>query len=175
MRIGLGQDLHRLVPGRRFLLAGVELEADRGELGHSDGDVLAHAVIDAVLGAAALGDIGALFPPSDPKWKDADSMELLRIAFDKVKAQGWQLQNLDCVVTCEKPKLIPYRERIRAALAAALEVGPEAIFVKGKTAEGLGSIGAGEAAAAEAICLLEKSEPTNLLAQGSLGTVEHHE
>ncbi|GHU54882.1 2-C-methyl-D-erythritol 2,4-cyclodiphosphate synthase [Spirochaetia bacterium] len=156
IRIGLGRDLHRLIPGRRFLLAGVELEADRGELGHSDGDVLAHAVTDAVLGAAALGDIGALFPPSDPQWKDADSMELLRIAFGKVKEQGWRLSNLDCVVTCERPKLIPYRDRIRAALAAALDVGPEAIFVKGKTAEGLGPIGEGTAVDAEAICLLER-------------------
>ncbi|GHV91717.1 2-C-methyl-D-erythritol 2,4-cyclodiphosphate synthase [Spirochaetia bacterium] len=156
IRVGLGRDLHRLVQGRRFLLAGVELEADRGELGHSDGDVLAHAVTDAVLGAAGLGDIGALFPPSDPKWKDADSMELLRIAFGKVKEQGWRLQNLDCVVTCETPRLIPYRERIRASLAAALDAGPAAIFVKGKTAEGLGPIGAGEAVDAEAICLLEK-------------------
>ncbi|GHT64005.1 2-C-methyl-D-erythritol 2,4-cyclodiphosphate synthase [Spirochaetia bacterium] len=156
IRIGLGWDLHRLVPLRRFLLAGVELEADRGELGHSDGDVLAHAVIDAVLGAAALGDIGTLFPPSDPKWKDADSMELLRLAFSKVKEQGWRLSNLDCVVTCERPKLIPYRERIRAALAAALDVGPEVIFIKGKTAEGLGPIGEGAAVEAEAVCLLER-------------------
>jgi 2-C-methyl-D-erythritol 2,4-cyclodiphosphate synthase/2-C-methyl-D-erythritol 4-phosphate cytidylyltransferase len=156
IRVGLGQDLHRLVQGRRFLLAGVELEADKGELGHSDGDVLAHAVTDAVLGAAALGDIGALFPPSDPRWKDADSMELLRTAFGKAKEQGWRLRNLDCVVTCEKVKVAPCRERIRASLAAALGAGPEAIFVKGKTAEGLGPIGAGEAVAAEAICLLEK-------------------
>ncbi|GHV58150.1 2-C-methyl-D-erythritol 2,4-cyclodiphosphate synthase [Spirochaetia bacterium] len=156
IRIGLGRDLHRLVPGRRFLLAGVELESDRGELGHSDGDVLAHAVIDAVLGAAGIGDIGALFPPSDPQWKDADSMELLTVAFGKVKEQGWHLSNLDCVVTCESPKLIPYRERIRAALAAALEVDSDAIFVKGKTAEGLGPIGEGAAVDAEAVCLLEK-------------------
>jgi 2-C-methyl-D-erythritol 2,4-cyclodiphosphate synthase len=159
IRIGLGRDLHRLVPGRRFLLAGVELASDRGELGHSDGDVLAHAVIDAVLGAAALGDIGAFFPPSDPKWKDADSMELLRIAFGKVKEQGWHLVNLDCVITCERPKIIPYRDQIRAALAVVLEVSPEAIFIKGKTAEGLGLIGEGVAVVAEAVCLLEKTAP----------------
>ncbi|GHV62479.1 2-C-methyl-D-erythritol 2,4-cyclodiphosphate synthase [Spirochaetia bacterium] len=161
IRIGLGRDLHRLVQGRRFLLAGVELEADRGELGHSDGDVLAHAVTDAVLGAAGLGDIGALFPPSDPRWKDADSMELLRIAFGKVKEQGWHVVNLDSVVTCERPRLIPCRECIRAALAAALEAPLEAIFVKGKTAEGLGPIGEGAAVDAEAVCLLEKQGSTN--------------
>jgi 2-C-methyl-D-erythritol 2,4-cyclodiphosphate synthase len=137
-------------------LAGVELESDRGELGHSDGDVLAHAVTDAVLGAVGLGDIGALFPPLDPRWKDADSMALLRIAFGKVKEQGWRLSNLDCVVTCERPKIIPYRERIRTALAAALETNPAAIFVKGKTAEGLGPIGEGAAVDAEAVCLLEQ-------------------
>jgi 2-C-methyl-D-erythritol 2,4-cyclodiphosphate synthase len=155
IRVGLGRDLHRLVQGRRFLLAGVELPSDRGELGHSDGDVLAHAVTDAVLGAAGLGDIGAFFPPSDPKWKDADSMELLRTAFGKVREQGWRLLNLDCVVTCEKPRLLPYRERIRAALAAALNADIGAIFVKGKTAEGLGPIGEGAAVDAEAVCLLE--------------------
>ncbi|GHV10313.1 2-C-methyl-D-erythritol 2,4-cyclodiphosphate synthase [Spirochaetia bacterium] len=159
IRIGLGRDLHPLLPGRLFLLAGVELASDRGELGHSDGDVLAYAVIDAVLGAAALGDIGVLFPPSDPKWKDADSMELLRIAFGKVKEQGWHLVNLDCVITCERPKIIPYRDQIRAALAAVLEVSPKAIFVKGKTAEGLGPIGEGAAVDAEAVCLLEKTVP----------------
>ncbi|MDR0999171.1 MAG: 2-C-methyl-D-erythritol 2,4-cyclodiphosphate synthase [Treponema sp.] len=156
IRAGLGRDLHRLVPGRRFLLAGVELEADFGELGHSDGDVLAHAVADSLLGAAALGDIGALFPPNEARWKDADSMALLRAAYDLVKGEGWRLVNLDCVVCCEKPKLLPYRDRIRRSLAVVLEAPAEAIFVKGKTGEGLGPVGEGLAVEAEAVCLLER-------------------
>jgi len=154
-RIGLGKDSHRLAQGRRFLLAGVELPAARGELGHSDGDVLAHAVCDALLGAAALGDIGELFPPSDPKWKDADSMSLLRAVFAMVKGSGWRLGNLDCVVVCEEPKVLPFRAEIRRSLAQALETSIDNIFVKGKTAEGLGAVGRGEAVEAIAVCLLE--------------------
>jgi 2-C-methyl-D-erythritol 2,4-cyclodiphosphate synthase/2-C-methyl-D-erythritol 4-phosphate cytidylyltransferase/2-C-methyl-D-erythritol 2,4-cyclodiphosphate synthase len=156
MRIGLGRDLHRLVPGRRFLLAGVELEADFGELGHSDGDALAHAVADALLGAAALGDIGALFPPGEPRWKDADSMALLRAVFGLVKGEGWRLVNLDCVVCCERPRLLPCRDRIRRSLADALEAPVEAVFVKGKSGEGLGPVGEGRAVETEAVCLLER-------------------
>jgi len=154
-RIGLGRDLHRLVSGRKFLLGGVEIPFDKGELGHSDGDVLAHAVCDAILGAAGLGDIGELFPDSDPAYKDADSMELLKRAWQHVKAQGWRLANLDCVLSCEKPKILPYRDRIRASLAKALDADPALVFVKGKTAEGLGPIGNGEAVEATAVCLLE--------------------
>nr|WP_026043752.1 2-C-methyl-D-erythritol 2,4-cyclodiphosphate synthase [Treponema primitia] len=156
MRIGLGRDVHRLVEGRRFLLGGVEIPADKGELGHSDGDVLVHAVIDALLGAAGLGDIGELFPPSDPKWKDADSMKLLGMSWNMVQGAGWRLLNLDCVVSVEKPKLLPHRERIRSSLAAALGVFPETVFVKGKTNEGLDSIGDGLAIEALAVCLLEQ-------------------
>ena len=156
IRIGLGRDLHRLSEGRRFLLAGIELPAKKGEAGHSDGDVLAHAVCDAVLGAAALGDIGFFFPPSDPKWKDADSMKLLESAFVMVKQAGWKLCNLDCVVSCEEPKILPFRDEIRNELAAVLETTIDRVFVKGKTAEGLGEIGSGNAVEATAVCLLEK-------------------
>jgi 2-C-methyl-D-erythritol 2,4-cyclodiphosphate synthase/2-C-methyl-D-erythritol 4-phosphate cytidylyltransferase/2-C-methyl-D-erythritol 2,4-cyclodiphosphate synthase len=156
MRVGLGRDVHRLMQGRRFLLGGVELESDRGELGHSDGDVLAHAVTDAILGAAGIGDIGALFPPSESAWKDADSMTLLRTAFTMVKKSGWGVVNLDCVVCCEQPKLLPYRDRIRCSLAQALEADPGAVFVKGKTGEGLDAVGEGRAVEALAVCLLEK-------------------
>jgi 2-C-methyl-D-erythritol 2,4-cyclodiphosphate synthase len=138
------------------LLAGVRLPFEKGEAGHSDGDVLAHAAADAVLGAAALGDIGELFPPSDSAWKDADSMALLRQAWKQVKAAGWHLENLDCVVICEVPKILPFREQIRAALAAALDADKAAVFVKGKTAEGLDAIGQGLAVEAEAVCLLGK-------------------
>jgi 2-C-methyl-D-erythritol 2,4-cyclodiphosphate synthase len=125
-------------------------------LGHSDGDVLAHAVTDALLGAASLGDIGELFPPGDPAWKDADSMGLLETAFARVKQAGWRLVNLDCVVSCEAPKLLPHRERIRASLAAVLETPVSSIFLKGKTNEGLGPLGEGLAVEALAICLLDR-------------------
>ena len=155
-RIGLGRDLHRLVPGRKFLLGGVEIPFEKGELGHSDADVLAHAVTDALLGAAGLGDIGELYPPEDPAWKDADSLMLLKGAWNLVRQQGWRLVNLDCTVTCERPKLLPHREKIRQSLAEALEADPGAIFVKGKTNEGLGPLGTGEAVEALAVCLIEK-------------------
>lgn len=156
IKVGLGQDLHRLVQGRPFLLGGIEIPSDRGELGHSDGDVLAHAVTDALLGAAGFGDIGELFPPSDPAWRNADSLELLRTAFDMVREQGWRLLNLDCVVTCERPKLLPYRELIRVSLARVLDAVPDRVFVKGKTGEGLGPLGEGLAVEALAVCLLER-------------------
>jgi len=158
IRTGLGYDIHRLRRGRRFLLAGVEIPASKGEDGHSDGDVLAHAVCDAILGASCIGDIGELFPPSDPAWKDADSMELLRNAFARVKKDGWRLVNLDCVVICEKPKVLPFREHLRGSLAAVLEAAPDRVFVKGKTAEGLGPAGKGRAVEVYAQCLLEKND-----------------
>jgi 2-C-methyl-D-erythritol 4-phosphate cytidylyltransferase/2-C-methyl-D-erythritol 2,4-cyclodiphosphate synthase len=156
IKTGLGRDLHRLTPGRKFLIGGIEIPFDRGEQGHSDGDVLAHAVIDAFLGAAGLGDIGELYSPEDPGWKDADSLELLKNAWAKVQNEGWSLLNLDCVVTCEKPKILPYRETIRRSLAQALGADPRSIFIKGKTNEGLGPLGSGEAVEAIAVCLLEK-------------------
>jgi 2-C-methyl-D-erythritol 2,4-cyclodiphosphate synthase len=158
IRVGLGRDLHRLVPDRPFLLGGVRLPSDRGEAGHSDGDVLAHAVTDAILGAAGLGDIGEHFPSSDLAWKDADSMGLLKDAFHRVKAAGWRVLNLDCVVVCESPRILPYREAIREALAAALEMPAGAVSVKGKTNEALGPLGEGLAVEALAICLVEGEE-----------------
>jgi 2-C-methyl-D-erythritol 2,4-cyclodiphosphate synthase/2-C-methyl-D-erythritol 4-phosphate cytidylyltransferase/2-C-methyl-D-erythritol 2,4-cyclodiphosphate synthase len=153
---GLGYDIHRLKRGRRFLLGGIEIPSSKGELGHSDGDALAHAVCDAILGASALGDIGELFPPNDPAWKDADSMELLRNAFARVKKDGWKVVNLDCVIICETPKILPFRDVIRNSLSAALEIPVENVFLKGKTAEGLGVVGKGKAVEVFAQCLLEK-------------------
>ena len=153
IRVGLGRDLHRLETGRRFLLGGVEIPFEKGEAGHSDGDVLAHAVIDAILGAAALGDIGELFPPDNATWKDADSLELLKDAWRRARARGWRLLNLDCVVCCELPKVLPYRDSICRSLAKALELEPDKIFVKGKTNEGTGTA---ETVEALAVCLLEK-------------------
>jgi len=157
LRIGLGRDLHRLETGRRFLLGGVEIPFNKGELGHSDGDVLCHAVCDALLGAIGLGDIGELFPPEDSALKDSDSIELLKEAWQRVKAQGWSLVNLDCVISCEMPKILPHRESIRRSLSQALETDPEFIFVKGKTNEGLGPLGNGEAVEAIVVCLIEKT------------------
>ncbi|MCL2440441.1 MAG: 2-C-methyl-D-erythritol 2,4-cyclodiphosphate synthase [Treponema sp.] len=157
IRSGLGYDIHRLKKGRRFLLGGIEIPFLKGEDGHSDGDVLVHAVIDALLGASALGDIGELFPPSDPAYKDVDSMKLLQIVYSRVKEAKWKLINLDCVVICEKPKVLPFREDIRKSLADALETAIENIFVKGKTAEGLGAAGKGKAVEAFAQCLIEKN------------------
>ncbi len=157
IKVGLGWDLHRLVEGRRFLLAGVEIPAEKGELGHSDGDVLAHALTDALLGAAALGDIGGFFPPSDPRWKDADSMRLLAAAYAKVREAGWIASNVDCVVVCEKPKILPFRDAIRAAIAKALGIAAEDVFVKGKTNEKTGPVGEGLAVEATVVCLIERS------------------
>ena len=156
IRVGVGYDIHRLKKGRRFLLGGVEIPFSKGEIGHSDADVLAHAVCDAILGASGLGDIGELYPPTDPAFKDCDSMLLLRNAFAKVKQAGWRLLNLDCVVICEKPKVLPFRDVIRKSLADTLEVSPDSVFLKGKTSERLGHVGRGKAVQALAVCLLEK-------------------
>jgi 2-C-methyl-D-erythritol 2,4-cyclodiphosphate synthase len=155
-RIGLGTDTHRLVAGRPFLLGGIQLASEVGELGHSDGDVLAHAIADAVLGASALGDIGELFPPSDACWKDANSIMLLQKVWELVSAQGWKLVNLDCVIQCEQPKILPYRNAIRESIAKIFSCQVEQVFIKGKTAEGLDSAGQGLAVHAQAICLLER-------------------
>lgn len=155
-RIGLGNDTHRLIEGRKFLLGGVEIPSEKGEEAHSDGDVLLHAITDALLGAAGLGDIGSYFPPEDAKWKDAASRELIQKCWNDVKAQGYSLVNLDCVVECEKPKLLPYRQKIIESIAEILSVEKERIFVKGKTGEKLDAVGEGKAVKASCICLLEK-------------------
>jgi 2-C-methyl-D-erythritol 2,4-cyclodiphosphate synthase len=156
IRTGLGYDIHRLKKGRRFMLGGVEIPFSKGEMGHSDADVLVHAVCDAILGASGLGDIGELYPPSDPAFKDCDSMLLLRNAFTRVKQAGWRLVNLDCVIICEKPKVLAFKDVIRNSLAGALEVPSDSVFLKGKTAEGLGPVGRGKAVEVLAVCLLEK-------------------
>ena len=159
IRIGLGRDTHRLEKGRRFLLAGVEFPSGKGMDGHSDGDVLAHAVADAVLGAAGLGDIGEFFPSEEACWKDADSMKLLAEIWTRIKDSGWRLVNLDCVILTEEPRILPLREKIRERIAVCLDAEKEAVFVKGKTGEGLGPVGEGLAVEAEAVCLLSKDRP----------------
>ena len=153
IRIGLGRDIHRLAAGRRFLLGGAEIPFDKGETGHSDGDVLAHAVTDALLGAAGLGDIGELYPDSDPAWKDADSLELLKHAWQKVRDEGWDLVNLDCVITCDQPRILPHRQRICRTLAQALGANADQVFVKGKTSEGLADEDSVEALV---VCLIQR-------------------
>lgn len=156
IRVGIGYDLHRLVAGRKLLLGGVELPFEKGEDGHSDGDVLFHAITDAVLGASGLGDIGSFFPPEDNKWKNADSAELLRTVMKEVQAKGWQIENIDCVVKLEKPKFIPYRQQVIESIARVLEVSADRVFVKAKTGEKLPPIGTGDAVEAYVVCLLSK-------------------
>ena len=156
IRVGLGYDLHRLIEGRKLLLGGIELPFERGEDGHSDGDVLFHAITDAVLGASGLGDIGSFFPPEEAKWKDADSAELLRTVMKKVSADGWKIENLDCVVKLEKPKFIPHRQAVIENIAKVLEVEPDQVFVKAKTGEKLPPVGTSEAVEAFVACLLSK-------------------
>lgn len=153
-RTGLGTDTHRLVENRPLLIGGVHIPFEKGELAHSDGDVLLHAITDALLGAAALGDIGELFPPSDSKWKNADSAFLLKSAWERVQKAGWVLENLDCVITIERPKMLPWRKSIQERIAQILDCEAGRIFVKAKTAEGLGDIGEGNAVGAQCVCLL---------------------
>jgi 2-C-methyl-D-erythritol 2,4-cyclodiphosphate synthase len=156
IRVGLGYDKHVLTEGRRLILGGVEIPFEKGEAGHSDGDLLLHAITDALLGASGLGDIGSYFPPSDPKWKDADSSILLKKCWDDVRAAGWSLVNLDCVVALEKPKFLPYRKQVCASIAKILEVDDGQVFVKAKTGEKSGEIGEGKAVEVWCVCLLEK-------------------
>jgi 2-C-methyl-D-erythritol 4-phosphate cytidylyltransferase/2-C-methyl-D-erythritol 2,4-cyclodiphosphate synthase len=154
IRIGNGYDLHRLVTGRPLILAGVPIPFEKGLDGHSDADIVCHAVTDAVLGAAALGDIGRLFPDTDPQWKGANSVALLRGAVARVRDAGYRVSNVDVTVIAQTPKLLPYLEQMRANLAAALGVGPGAVSVKGKTNEGVDSMGHGESMACHAVALL---------------------
>ncbi|MEE3410375.1 MAG: 2-C-methyl-D-erythritol 2,4-cyclodiphosphate synthase [Treponema sp.] len=155
-RVGLGTDLHRLTTGRKLILGGVVIPHALGEDGHSDGDALLHAITDALLGAAALGDIGSYFPPEDNKWKGADSAKLLQAAWKDVRAAGWKLQNLDCVVKLQEPKFLPHRQKVRQSIARILGVSAEQVFVKAKTGERVGPVGLCQAVETEAICLLCK-------------------
>ena len=155
MRIGHGYDVHRLVAGRPLVLGGVTVPSDLGLDGHSDADVLTHAVIDAILGAAALGDIGALFPDTDAEWEGADSVELLRAVAGRAAEAGWAVGNVDATVVLERPKLRPHVDAMRQRLADALGVGLGRVSVKATTGEGMGFVGTGAGAAAHAVCLLE--------------------
>jgi 2-C-methyl-D-erythritol 2,4-cyclodiphosphate synthase len=158
LRAGIGFDTHRLEAGRRLVLGGVEIEeSEAGLAGHSDADVLTHAVIDALLGAAALGDIGHHFPDTDEQWRDANSLDLLRAARDKLRAEGYEPANIDATVACEEPKLGPFREEMRTKLAEAAGLAMGAVNVKFTTGEGMGFIGRGEGIAAFAIAAVAPS------------------
>jgi 2-C-methyl-D-erythritol 2,4-cyclodiphosphate synthase len=158
-RCGIGYDLHRLAEGRKLMIGGVEVPCDKGSVGHSDGDVLAHALCDALLGAAGLGDIGAHFPDTDPQWKGASSLSFLEHTRKLLDERKWHIGHLDAVVICERPKLGPHFPAMRAALAKSLGISTEQINLKAKTNEGTGEIGRGEAIAAYTVATLESSVP----------------
>ncbi|HJQ68710.1 MAG TPA: 2-C-methyl-D-erythritol 2,4-cyclodiphosphate synthase [Blastocatellia bacterium] len=153
-RIGVGYDIHRLVEGRRLVLAGVEVPFEKGLLGHSDSDVLTHAICDALLGAAAAGDIGTHFPDSDPRFAGAASLELLARVVELIKGRGFEVANVDAVVLAERPRLAPYIRSMRERLAEVLQIELELVSVKAKTNEGLDAVGRGEAMAAHAVALI---------------------
>ena len=155
MRIGFGYDSHRFKEGRRLVLGGVEFPGETGLAGHSDADVLIHAIIDAILGAAALGDIGSHFPDTDMRWQGADSTELLAAAVKEVRGAGYQIGNIEATVLCERPKLRPVVELVRERLAVVMNVGKGRISVKGKTNEKMDDVGAGLGIEVHVVCLLE--------------------
>jgi 2-C-methyl-D-erythritol 2,4-cyclodiphosphate synthase len=157
MRVGTGYDSHRFDEGCELVLGGVRIPDHAGLSGHSDGDAIAHAVIDALLGAAGAGDVGSHFPPSDARWKGADSMELLTIATHAVRVAGWRVVNVDVTVVCESPKIRPYAAQMCERLGDAMGVAADRVSVKGKTNEGLGWIGAGEGLAVHAVALIERA------------------
>ena len=154
LRVGQGFDVHALVPGRALVLGGVEIPSERGLLGHSDADVLLHAITDAILGAAGLGDIGQLFPDTDPAYNNADSRLLLQQAASVARGAGWRIENIDATVIAERPKIAPYVAAMCATIATSCEILPGAVSVKGKTSEKLGFTGRGEGIAALAVVLL---------------------
>jgi 2-C-methyl-D-erythritol 2,4-cyclodiphosphate synthase len=156
VRVGLGADAHALVEGVPLVLGGVELDSTHGLAGHSDGDVIAHALIDAILGAAGLGDIGTLFPPGAPEWEGASSLDLLARAYAQVREEDWELVNADCVLVGEEPRIAPVREAMRVRLAGALGVETSLVNVRATTTDGLGFTGRGEGLGALAVALLDK-------------------
>jgi 2-C-methyl-D-erythritol 2,4-cyclodiphosphate synthase len=159
MRIGHGYDVHRLVPERKLILGGVEIPFEKGLLGHSDADVLLHAIADALLGAAALGDIGLHFPDSDPRFAGADSRILLREVCALIRENGYEIENIDSTVLCQAPKLRPFIGAMRQAIAAACGIAADRVSVKATTEEGLGFTGVGAGIAAHAVALLREDEP----------------
>jgi 2-C-methyl-D-erythritol 2,4-cyclodiphosphate synthase len=158
-RVGIGNDVHRLAPGRRLILGGVRIPFEKGPVAHSDGDALIHAICDALLGAAALGDIGHHFPDTSPQWRNASSLLFLRRVRRLLDQAGYTIVNVDATVGLERPKLAPYIPRMQKKLAAALGIRPSQVSVKAKTGEGLDAVGQGEAVRADAVALLAASRP----------------
>lgn len=156
IRVGQGFDIHALAVGRPLILGGVAIPWEKGLRGHSDADCLMHAIIDAMLGAAGLGDIGEMFPDTDERWRGADSRGLLRVCVARLAKEGWQVVNVDATVIAQAPKLTPYKEAMRANIASEIGIAMERVNVKAKTAERLGALGRGEGIAAEAIVLLRR-------------------
>jgi 2-C-methyl-D-erythritol 2,4-cyclodiphosphate synthase len=157
LRVGLGVDAHALAEGVPLVLGGVEIESPRGLAGHSDGDVIAHALVDALLGAAGLGDIGSLFPPGEPEWEGASSLDLLGRAAAQVREAGWELVNADCILIGEEPRIAPLRELMRQRLAEALGADPDRINVRATTTDKLGFTGRSQGLAAQAVALVERA------------------
>ena len=162
-RCGVGYDLHRLEPDRKLILGGIEIPFEKGLAGHSDADIVMHALTDALLGAAGLGDIGELFPPSDPQWKNCASEVFLTHARELIESYGFHIANVDVVVILERPKLLPYRQAIRENLARILKVRPDRIGLKAKTSENVGPAGRGEAAEAHAVACLMRDEAPRVM------------
>jgi len=156
IRVGYGYDVHRLVEGRKLVLGGVDIPFEKGLLGHSDADVLLHAITDALFGAAALGDIGSHFPDTDPRYKGADSLKLLEACGKELREQGWRISNIDSTIVAQRPKLLPHVPQMRENIARVLGLEVSQVSVKGKTEEGLGFTGTGEGMAVHAVCLIEK-------------------
>ena len=161
MRVGLGYDSHRFDPARPLVLAGVSIPELPGLSGHSDGDAIAHAVIDAILGAVAAGDVGSHFPPSDDRWKDADSLDLLARAVGVIEERGFRVGNVDVAVICEQPKIGPFSTEMRQNLARVLHVDADRVSVKGKTNERMGWTGSGEGLAVHVVALLQDRGPSS--------------
>ena len=155
-RIGIGYDIHRLVEGRELIIGGVKITHEKGLLGHSDADVLVHAIIDALLGALALDDIGTLFPDTDPKYKDADSMVLLHHVYKKIKDEGYKISNIDSNIIAQNPKMMPYIPKMKEALASLMELDHTDISIKAKTKEKLDAVGESKAIEANAVVMLER-------------------
>ena len=158
MRVGIGHDTHRLRPGGPLRLGGIDIPHDREAIGHSDADALLHAVTDALLGAAALGDVGQMFPDTDPDNRGRDSAEMLAVALEDVAALGWKIVNVDCIVFAQRPKLLPHRQAIRQRLADILDLDLERVGLQAKTGEGIGPIGREAAIAVQCVALLEAKE-----------------
>ena len=157
-RVGIGHDTHRLVPGGPLKIGGIQIDFDRHLDGHSDADVLLHAITDALLGAASLGDIGEMFPNTDPANRDRDSADMLSLAAQRVVSLGWKVANLDCIIHAQQPKILDHRDRIQHRISEILVLRPDQVGVKGKTGEGVGEVGRGEIIQAQCVCLIARLE-----------------